>query len=571
MAPVIGADRLGRGPSRRGPPRRPRERSRFGLGRRVELPRSLPELADGPGGKRPVACSKTRAVRLVLGRPDAGGSNILQRSDAAQARSGCADHKGMSEPRCSVVPVRLLAGLCALFALVGVMAPPASSTESITETFNGTLAPNGVVYQYVDSGVGNITVEVACSRRTRVNVKIMDPSNSTLANSTKRCTSDGFSVSTTAASVGKYSFKLSERLGYSTGYTLKVTHPAPATTTTTVTSTTTTTTSPRGKLSLNVSGKHLVNGAGTTLQLRGVNYSGAEYACVGDNGTNGYAIWDGPADQSLISAFKTWNINAVRLPLNETCWLGINGVNPEYSGENYRAEIARFVQLLTDNGIYPVLDLHWSAPGTWIATKNRYMPNRDHSPEFWRSVGARFKDNPAVVFDVFNEPRAVSWSCWRDGGCQDIYGNGWTVAGMQELLNAVRSSGASNVVTVPGLGYASDLSQWLSYKPSDPQNQLAASFHVYDFSSCNTISCWDTEVAPVAASVPVVSTELGQGGCTHEFIDGFMTWADSKEIAYLGWTWNTWDCGGGPALVSSLDGTPTLFGIGFKDHLTRVN
>ena len=452
------------------------------------------------------------------------------------------------------------------------MAPPASSTESVTEIFNGTLAPNQVVYQYVDSGAGNLTVTAACSSKTRVNLEIIDPSNSTLVSSTKRCTKDGFTVSITATSVGKYSFKLSERLGYSTGYTLKVTHPAPSSaTTTTVTSTTTTTAPPSGKLSLNVSGRHLVNGAGTTLQLRGVNYSGAEYACVGDNGTNGYAVWDGPADQSLISAFKTWNVNAVRLPLNETCWLGINGVNPKYSGENYRAEIARFVQLLTENGIYPVLDLHWSAPGTWIATKNRYMPNRDHSPDFWRSVGARFKGNQAVVFDVFNEPRGVSWSCWRDGGCQDVYGNGWTVAGMQELVDAVRSSGAGNVVTVPGLGYASDLSQWLSYKPSDSQNQLAASFHVYDFSTCNTIRCWDTEVAPVAASVPVVSTELGQGGCTHEFIDGFMNWADSKEIAYLGWTWNTWDCGGGPALVSSLDGTPTPFGIGFKDHLTRVN
>ena len=34
---------------------------------------------------------------------------------------------------------------------------------------------------------------------------------------------------------------------------------------------------------------------------------------------------------------KTWSINAVRVPLNEDCWLGINGVKPQYGGAAYRS------------------------------------------------------------------------------------------------------------------------------------------------------------------------------------------------------------------------------------------
>jgi hypothetical protein len=36
-------------------------------------------------------------------------------------------------------------------------------------------------------------------------------------------------------------------------------------------------------------------------------------------------------------------MNVVRIPLNEDCWLGINGVNPAYGGYNYQKAIGDFV------------------------------------------------------------------------------------------------------------------------------------------------------------------------------------------------------------------------------------
>jgi hypothetical protein len=51
-----------------------------------------------------------------------------------------------------------------------------------------------------------------------------------------------------------------------------------------------------------------------------------------------------------------------------------------------------------------------------------------------------------------------------------------------------------------------------------------------------------------------------------------MPWADRHRISYLGWTWNatapgSWTCRGGPSLIKDFNGTPTNFGIGFRDHL----
>src|ERR1700761_1514601 len=73
-------------------------------------------------------------------------------------------------------------------------------------------------------------------------------------------------------------------------------------------------------LAISVSGNHFVNGAGQTVRLLGVDHSSAEYACV-----DGYGYNDGDQDAADAAAVASWHANAVRVPLNEDCWLGING------------------------------------------------------------------------------------------------------------------------------------------------------------------------------------------------------------------------------------------------------
>src|SRR2546430_15526310 len=80
-------------------------------------------------------------------------------------------------------------------------------------------------------------------------------------------------------------------------------------------------------LSIAVSGNHLVDGNGQVIQLRGVNRSGAEYACI-----QGWGIFDGPSDAAAVQAISSRHTNAVRVPLNEDCWLNINMGQYPYGG-----------------------------------------------------------------------------------------------------------------------------------------------------------------------------------------------------------------------------------------------
>ena len=311
-------------------------------------------------------------------------------------------------------------------------------------------------------------------------------------------------------------------------------------------------------LTLIVSGNHLVNGAGKSVRLLGVNRSGLEYACV-----QGWGFSDGPVDAASIAAMKTWAINAVRVPLNEDCWLGINGVKAQYSGAAYRTFVKGFVARLNAAGLTAILDLHWNAAGSQRATGQQQMPDADHSPAFWSSVARTFRGNRNVIFDLYNEPHDVTWKCWRDG-CGP-----W--AGMQRLVNAVRAAGGRQPLMLGGLGWSNDLSGWLHWRPRDPLHQLIASFHLYNFATCSTEACWNATVAPVAKVVPVVTGELGENDCAHGFVDTYMPWADAAGVSYLGWTWDTWDCRSGPALISGYDGTPTSFGAGVRAHFLSLH
>src|ERR1700710_1287637 len=318
---------------------------------------------------------------------------------------------------------------------------------------------------------------------------------------------------------------------------------------------------------IGVSGNQLVDQDGEVVRLLGVNRAGPEYGCVEEG-----KIFDGPTDWASIKAMKSWKINSVRVPLNESCWLGINGVDPGLSGPVYRAAIREYVSGLERAGLYVILDLHWAAPRFGLATGLIPLPDAEHAPAFWSSVAPESREDRGVIFDLYNEPHDVTWECWS-AACTsyDSYFGAYPSVGLPELLAVVRATGPQQPVMLGGLDWASDPRGWLAHMPADPAHALVASNHTYEFTACER-SCRKA-LANIARRVPVVTGELGETDCSHRYIDPYMRWADRHGISYLAWTWDAggrWTCVEGTALIDNYDGHPTPYGIGFREHLRRL-
>ena len=53
--------------------------------------------------------------------------------------------------------------------------------------------------------------------------------------------------------------------------------------------------------------------------------------------------------------------------------------------------------------------------------QNGFVAPDTRSEEFWASAAARYKNQPHVLFGIYNEPFNISWDVWKNGGVVTDY------------------------------------------------------------------------------------------------------------------------------------------------------
>ncbi|MFA6285908.1 MAG: cellulase family glycosylhydrolase [Opitutaceae bacterium] len=317
---------------------------------------------------------------------------------------------------------------------------------------------------------------------------------------------------------------------------------------------------------LHVQGNRLVDPSGKEVWLQGLNAGNLETL-----------PHDKQVIKSAVVGIDEWKANAIRLPVKEEFWFG-RSVYQKDGGAEYRATIDQIVTLTANRGAYLILDLH------------RFRAPKAEHAEFWKDAATRYKNHPAVLFDLFNEPHGISWKVWRDGGfvgektgvdesafltADDKKKNqGFDSPGMQALVDAVRSTGAKNIVIAGGLGWAGDLSGVAEGFTLEDKtgNGVMYSWHQY-----NWHKGWDKTVLPVAAKHPVFVGEVGADTNKMDFIphdiqESPYTWVPDMlgfiQKHRLNWTAWCFHPKATPVMISDWKYTPTPFwGVFAKEAL----
>jgi endoglucanase len=335
----------------------------------------------------------------------------------------------------------------------------------------------------------------------------------------------------------------------------------------------------------------LVDGKGNVVQLRGANMSGLEdgTAFGAQHPWDSSNLTTSSGSYPNFSALTSWKINVVRLPIAEGPWLHMTVTNPNGTSVNldpsgdYQSTVVNSVKQLNALGIYVILDLHGAAPAMFNEDAQNPFMDADHSVTFWTQVADTFKDQPGVLFEAFNEPYLFDTShccngffpvgsnfnkAIRDGALVanqyaiDNYSAGnyandeflsysWTIVGYQAIVNAIRSTGATNVIILGGNDYSNDLTWWTQYPPSDPIGQLALAYHAYPSTWGYDVTGESTEFTAAqsiavlnAPDVPVIITEMGGpvgAGASTWFVSNMLSVIDQEGWSVTAWTWNPWD------------------------------
>ena len=317
---------------------------------------------------------------------------------------------------------------------------------------------------------------------------------------------------------------------------------------------------------LRVVGNRLRDAAGNEVWLQGVNAGGMESIPNTDQ-----------IVKSVVVAIDEWKSNCVRLPVNESFWFGTSAYQSD-GGAAYRAAVDKIVTLAANRGAYIALDLH------------RFRAPKAEHISFWKDAAKRYANHPAVLFDLFNEPHGISWEVWRNGGWVGEAGKvdesafltaeekkknqGFESVGMQALVDAVRSTGAKNVVIAGGLYWANDLT---GIESEAIEKGEAKSYRLDEKGGDGIMYAWHTyhwhkgwaRILPVAAKHPIFLGEVGaapreemtfipmeQKEDWRTFVPDMLGFIQKYRINWTGWCFHP---KAGPCMIENWDYEPTPY------------
>jgi len=189
---------------------------------------------------------------------------------------------------------------------------------------------------------------------------------------------------------------------------------------------------------LHVQGTQLVDANGHTVVLRGAD--------IGTPFSNMKGWQSGKRPTNMINsgtfaAMAQWHMNALRLQVS-------NWIYAKYPSD-FLSQLDQIVREANQAGLYVVINLEDDAKGgSPYPSRNSIIPKTEDIT-FWKAIAAHYKSDPMVLFDLYNEPQEPDWNTWLHGG--GTTPDGATIVGFQDLVNAVRSTGAQQIVILePG-------------------------------------------------------------------------------------------------------------------------
>jgi hypothetical protein len=317
-------------------------------------------------------------------------------------------------------------------------------------------------------------------------------------------------------------------------------------------------------MSLHTKGKKALNAGGKPVWLYGVNIASLEWNPGGEH-----------IEESVNRAINDWKVNLIRLPLAQDYWFG-KTTNQTDGGAAYRALVDKLVDTCAAARVYIDLDLHWSDAGKWVneggKSGQHSMPDKN-SVTFWQDLAVRYKNQPNVIFGLYNEPRDVSFAIWRDGGMvtekPDRRKTGqakvvYEAAGLQKLYDTVRAAGATNVVTIGGLDWGYDLSGVLR------GYAIKGSNLIYETHPYQEKKDWDKSFGDPSWKYPVYMGEWGFPVRSTNGLDyarSLMKYAQKHKLHWTAWDMHT---NAGPTLIKNWDYEPTVYGQYVKEQLAAA-
>lgn len=308
---------------------------------------------------------------------------------------------------------------------------------------------------------------------------------------------------------------------------------------------------------LAVAGRQIVDTAsGRPVLLRGLNRSGLEYSEPSTTEHEARAFLDavGISDSEISHVVREWGANIIRIPFNQDWALNGRG---RFAQEVYLSAIDQVIAWASGAGAYTLLDLQWLDADVACGSNPDGSCNRVPSLPtadtilVWRLLARRYRGEPAVLFDLFNEPHdpiaddpSRLTGIGDDGTTFPLTGRTVTMAEWQpwarHLVRTIRDEHPRSLIFVSGVRWAYDLRGMpltTGHRSTEALPNLVYSTHVYPWTAESGLT-WSEAFGELSCRAPVFIAEWGGGTEDVEWGNRLARYARRLGIGWTAWSWS---------------------------------
>ncbi|WP_460767662.1 glycoside hydrolase family 5 protein [Niabella terrae] len=247
---------------------------------------------------------------------------------------------------------------------------------------------------------------------------------------------------------------------------------------------------------LQVAGARLLDQQGTPLRLKGMSFG---WSCFHPRFYTAGAVKE---------LKEQWHCNVVRAAL---------GVEPE--GGYLKNKEAAWQQMITvidaaiQEGIYVIVDWH------------SHNIQLEAALEFFTKIASRYKDQPHIIYEIFNEPDEETWAEVK--------------AYSEKLISAIRAIDPDNIILVGTPHWSQDL-HLAAADPIRGQENLMYTLHFY--AATHKKALRDHAGAAIAAGLPVFVSEsagmeaTGDGPIDQQEWEAYIDWMREHNLSWVTWS-----------------------------------
>jgi hypothetical protein len=263
-----------------------------------------------------------------------------------------------------------------------------------------------------------------------------------------------------------------------------------------------------------------------------------------------------------------WRANCVRISVQPGLW--------RQDPEAQRTALSDNVAAARAEGLFVIIDWHRigfpglydpDVPADWGLPTDVAIASIDETIAFWQEMARDYGDDPAVLFEIWNEPTADPKLWVATGQHWPVFKPAW-----EQIIAAIRPL-ADNVVLVAGGYWAHDLVGVKDDLIGDARTAYA--WHSYPNAERGNMAARIATLGGLQAVKPIVVTEWGfrpesdddlRGtvkGFGRPFVEGVL---DRFGLGHTAWCYST---GAVPNLLADETGTPSTAGAFVRDTLRK--